>query len=62
MALCVEPVFLNPLSIVIYPVFALRADISMAFSFSVPSITGNSYTFPSNSNFAISDIFLSLFF
>src|SRR5689334_9755887 len=42
MALVVEPVFMKASSQVMYPVLALSLETSIACSFSVPTITGNS--------------------
>ncbi|MNT82107.1 hypothetical protein D3C72_2217890 [compost metagenome] len=56
--LFVEPVFLKPVSKVTKPVRSLNFEISMAFSSSVPVITGNSIVLPSTLISAISDILL----
>src|SRR5262249_16904830 len=42
MALVVEPVFMKASSQVMYPVLARSLEISIACSFSVPTMTGNS--------------------
>ena len=47
------PVLIKPGSNVMRPVLLRNCDISMAFSPKVPSVTGNSYEFPSKINFAV---------
>ncbi|MNN38037.1 hypothetical protein D3C81_1520120 [compost metagenome] len=57
-ALFVAPVFLYPGSNVINPLRSLNLEISTAFSFSVPTMTGRSYEVPSKFIDALSDMFI----
>src|SRR3954465_1828147 len=53
MALVVEPVLMKASSQVMYPVFARNLEISIACSFSVPTITGNSTSPESSVSFPV---------
>ena len=52
-ALSQAPVLPNPLSNVIWCVSLRNFEISIPFSFSVPTMIGNSYVFPSRISFAL---------